>query len=124
MIKQSIIFLFVLLFSTVVLADLKPKRRATYFVEGGEQVEIEWSIVDNAVYYQVELYQFEKGIFKRFPDAVSNKITIDFPMLGHYAIRIRSCNQKGCSKWVDARSPKIGIIDGKKEGWWIYHYED
>lgn len=98
------------------------KDYVTYFGTTNGQLTVSWDAQEVATHYEVVLYHVERKV--EVPAASgrteTNSIIFKVPRSGHFIARIRACDAKGCSDWVESTDATYCLVDGKPRGWWIY----
>jgi len=106
----SLIFIFFYSYSNA--GVIKTWDGILYVVE--KDVTIEWNLCAGADYYEVQALWIDPSnepVIFNIGKVTENRIIISKPKVGHFFIRIRSCNESGCGDWsetIDATKTKIG----------------
>jgi hypothetical protein len=104
----------------------------SYLATTNRKISLSWQEVDGADFYEIRLYNLEREANLLPPLRTdTNSITFPFPRAapsGHFIVSLRACPNPSnarfnqCSAWVNTTDPEVGMVNGKKRGWWIYGY--
>lgn len=101
---------------------------ATYYGETGQEIQMAWDHVTNAAYYEVQLFNMERGVIVDLENPKTPGLSMIFklPYSGHFVAQVRACNddnddlEKPCSEWSLSTNPEVATVDGTPRAWWLY----
>lgn len=91
-----------------------------YFLHTGEQVTAAWDAIETATRYECQIYFILQSLAYPLPSTQATKITFVLPRTGPYILKVRACNNAGCSLWAESNKKEFATINGEPRGWILY----
>lgn len=80
---------------------------------GGPAVRVAWGAVPGAVYYELQAAP-TSSLADEAPTLAANEASATLVLdVGSYTVRVRSCNEEGCSPYSDPRSVSVSVAPEK-----------
>lgn len=93
---------------------------ATYFLHTGEQVTAAWDACEGATRYECHIYLILQSLAYPLPSTTATQITFVLPRTGPYIVKVRACNDAGCSAWAESNKKEFATVNGEPRGWILY----
>lgn len=99
----------------------------TYVGTSDLQLKVDWTPVEDATQYQVELYSVDRNVYVARANTPTVGLNIRPPHQGLFIVRVRAIREPISgpvvnSNWVTSDDPEVGLVNGKQKGWWVYSF--
>ena len=115
---KALIFIISLLLVTVVQSE--EYNHYSYWFYTGNSITIGWDAAQNAVEYQIELYDIEHKVPVAIGRTSLTQIQLVCPRSGHYFARVKTIGASEDSQWSETSNSQCSTVAGVAKSWWIY----
>lgn len=99
--KKYLLTIILLLIAVFSIAAISSTWFGNMFVSS-DQVTFSWTDDQNVEHYEIELLWLDQNPPMIFPvgNTTEKEIIVERPRTGHFSLRVRGCNNNGCSEWA------------------------
>jgi len=101
---SALFLILLILYNVNVNADIIAEWNGTLYI-AEDNITVAWDAAERAEWYEIRLLWLDPKsgpVIYNIGRTSETRITISKPKVGHFSIQIRSCNQYGCSRWIES----------------------